>query len=375
MAGIYIHIPYCRQKCHYCNFFSVASSKFLPEVMESLCQEAIKQKHYLKGVPIDSVYFGGGTPSLINSSLLKRVMETLHTEFSINSEAEITLEANPDDISPTALNEWKQMGINRLSIGIQSFRDEDLNYLNRVHNGVRAKECIDMALQAGFRNLTIDLIYGIPTLTDHAWKTNIETALKAGIKHISAYSLTVEPRTALDVMIRKGKYAPVDEVQSIRHFEILMKMMEENGFLHYEISNFCLPGYFAKHNTAYWQREPYLGLGPSAHSFDGNSRQWNVSGIAEYIKSISENSFPFESEQLSNEQQYNEYVMTGLRTMWGCNSEVINRQFGETCHSEFIGRIRKFMESGMVVETDGVYKLTLSGKLMADGIASDLFIT
>lgn len=373
MAGIYIHIPYCRQKCHYCNFFSVASSKLLPEVLDSICQEAIKQNHYLKGVPIDSVYFGGGTPSLINSSLLKRVMETLHAEFTINSGAEITLEANPDDISPIVLNDWKQMGINRLSIGIQSFRDEDLHYLNRVHNGIRAKECIDMALQAGFRNLTIDLIYGIPTLTDHAWETNIETALKAGIQHISAYSLTVEPRTALDVMIRKGKYAPVDEAQSIRHFEILMKMMEGNGFLHYEISNFCLPGYFAKHNTAYWQREPYLGLGPSAHSFNGNSRQWNVSGIAEYIKSISENSFPFESEQLSNEQLYNEYVMTGLRTMWGCNSEVINRQFGETCHSEFINRIQKFIESDLVIESNHIYKLTLSGKLMADGIAADLF--
>lgn len=374
MAGIYIHIPYCRQKCHYCNFFSVASSKLLPDVLDSICQEAIKQKHYLKGVPIDSVYFGGGTPSLINSSLLKRVMETLHAEFTINSGAEITLEANPDDISPIVLNDWKQMGINRLSIGIQSFRDKDLHYLNRVHNGSRAKECIDMALESGFRNLTIDLIYGIPTLTDHAWKTNIETALKAGIQHISAYSLTVEPRTALDVMIRKGKYAPVDEVQSIRHFEMLMKMMEGIGFLHYEISNFCLPGYFAKHNTAYWQREPYLGLGPSAHSFNGNSRQWNVSGIAEYIKSISENSFPFESEQLSNEQLYNEYVMTGLRTMWGCNSEVINRQFGETCHSEFINRIQKFIESDLVIESNHIYMLTLSGKLMADGIAADLFV-
>lgn len=375
MAGIYIHIPYCRQKCHYCNFFSVASSKFLPEVMESICLEAIKQKHYLKGVLIDSVYFGGGTPSLINSSLLERVMETLHSEYTINSGAEITLEANPDDISPSGLNEWKQMGINRLSIGIQSFRDEDLHYLNRVHNGSKAKECIDMALDSGFRNLTIDLIYGIPTLTDHAWKTNIETALEAGIKHISAYSLTVEPRTALDVIIRKGKYAPVDEVQSIRHFEMLMKIMEENGFLHYEISNFCLPGNFAKHNTAYWQRGPYLGLGPSAHSFDGNSRQWNVSGIAEYIKSISENSFPFESERLSNEQLYNEYVMTGLRTMWGCNSEVINKQFGETCHSEFIDRIQKFIESDLVFESNHIFKLTLSGKLMADGIASDLFVT
>jgi oxygen-independent coproporphyrinogen-3 oxidase len=375
MAGIYIHIPYCRQKCHYCNFFSVATSKHLPEVMDSICSEAILQQQYLKGKSVNSVYFGGGTPSLINPLLLAKIMDTLTSVYSINSGAEITLEANPDDISLKVLNEWKQMGINRLSMGIQSFRDEDLTYLNRVHNGSRAVESIEMALQAGFHNLTIDLIYGIPTLTDEAWQLNLDTALKLGIPHISAYSLTVEPRTALDVMIRKGKYAPVDEAQSIRHFEMLMSFMEKHGFLHYEISNFCLPDNFAKHNTAYWQGEPYLGFGPSAHSFNGNSRQWNVSGIVEYIKSISEKSFPFDSEQLSNEQQYNEYVMTGLRTMWGCNSDVINRQFGETCHSEFINRIRKFMESGMVAETDSVYTLTLSGKLMADGIASDLFIT
>ena len=343
--------------------------------MDSICSEAIIQKHYLKGSSVDSIYFGGGTPSLINPLLLAKIMETLKSVYSINSGAEITLEANPDDISPTVLEDWKQMGINRLSIGIQSFRDEDLKYLNRVHDGSKAAESIEMASQAGFQNLTIDLIYGIPSLTDEAWQLNLDTALKLGIPHISAYSLTVEPRTALDVMIRKGKYAPVDETQSIRHFEMLMSFMEKHGYLHYEISNFCLPDMFAKHNTAYWQREPYLGLGPSAHSFNGNSRQWNVSGNAEYVKSISEKNFPFDSEQLSNEQQYNEYVMTGLRTMWGCNSDEISRQFGETCHSEFINRIRKFMESGMVIETDGVYKLTLSGKLMADGIASDLFIT
>ncbi|MBW6491369.1 MAG: radical SAM family heme chaperone HemW [Lentimicrobium sp.] len=375
MAGIYIHIPYCRQKCHYCNFFSVASGKQLPETMDAICEEALLQKNYLKGLPIDTLYFGGGTPSLINSSHLNKILETLTSSYSIAPGAEITLEANPDDITQKKLDEWKAMGINRLSIGVQSFRDEDLKYLNRVHNSNKALECIQQAQTTGFHNLTIDLIYGIPTLTTEAWMGNLEITRGLEIPHISAYALTVEPRTALEVMIRKGKYAPVDEAQSVSHFKLLVQFMQDNGFLHYEISNFCLPGSFARHNTAYWQGEPYLGLGPSAHSFSGNSRQWNVSGISEYIHSISERTFPIDSEQLTKVQLYNEYVMTGLRTMWGCNAHEIRQRFGEVFYTQFTGRIRKFIDSGLVTESDQDYKLTLSGKLFADGLASDLFIT
>lgn len=375
MAGIYIHIPYCRQKCHYCNFFSVASSKYMPETIESIRQEALLQNQFLQGSPLKTIYFGGGTPSLISSSLLLKIFETLNSSYVISPGAEITLEANPDDITPDKLSAWKSMGINRLSIGVQSFRDEDLKYLNRIHTGNKAMECIELAKQAGFQNLTIDLIYGIPTLTDQDWKENLEIAVKLGIPHISAYSLTVEPRTALDVMIRKGRIAPVEEALSVSHFKLLMQYMLANGYLHYEISNFCLPDHFARHNTAYWQGEPYLGLGPSAHSFSGNSRQWNASGIPEYIRSIAEKNFPFDSEQLTDLQLYNEYVMTGLRTMWGCNADEIRQLYGEICHTEFTGRIRKFVDLGQVVKSGQQYRLTSAGKFLADGIASDLFIT
>ena len=373
MAGIYIHIPYCKQKCHYCNFFSVASARFMPEVVEAICREAELQKHYLEDRTVSTIYVGGGTPSMIGSDLLAKIFDTLRNNYTISPDAEITLEANPDDISAQTLEQWKKLEINRLSIGIQSFRDDDLHYLNRVHNSQRAKDCIELAQSAGFHDLTIDLIYGIPVLTDEAWLANIETALKYGITHISAYALTVEPHTALEVLIRKGKYAPVDDVQTARHFELLLQRMEEHGFLHYEISSFCKPEHFARHNTAYWQGEPYLGLGPSAHSFNGTSRQWNVSGIKEYLDAVEEQSFPFEMEILTRDQHYNEYVMTGLRTMWGCNASDIGRKFGESYRTLFTTGIQKYILNDLVKQHEDTYLLTNKGKLMADGIAADLF--
>lgn len=375
MAGIYIHIPYCRQKCHYCNFFSVASTRFMPEVIEAICLEAELQKHYLQDKPVETIYFGGGTPSLIGNDLLSKIMHSLSMHFAIAQDAEITLEANPDDINIQSLEQWKKSGINRLSIGIQSFRNDDLHYLNRVHNASKAFECIQLAKAAGFHDLTIDLIYGIPVLTDEAWLQNIDTALKFEIPHLSAYALTVEPKTALDLLIRKGKYAPVDESQAARQFELLMGRLSEHGYLHYEISNFCKPGHFARHNTAYWKGEPYLGLGPSAHSFNVKSRQWNVSGIAEYLKAIEEQNLPFDKENLSLDQQYNEYVMTGLRTMWGCNTQEINEKFGQGYRDLFVSGIQKYILNGLVINNNNTFILTNSGKLMADGIAADLFVT
>ena len=374
MAGIYIHIPYCKQKCHYCNFFSVASKRFMPEVVEAICREAELQKHYLEDRTLNTIYFGGGTPSLIGSDLLAKIFDALKANYTISPDAEITLEANPDDISTETLQQWKKQGINRLSIGIQSFREDDLHYLNRVHDAQKARECIELAKSVGFHDLTIDLIYGIPVLSDEAWLENIETALKFEIPHISTYALTVEPQTALDVLIRKGKYAPVDEVQAARHFELLMQRMAERGYLHYEISNFCKPGHFARHNTAYWQGEPYLGLGPSAHSFNGASRQWNVSGIKEYLDAVEEKNLPFESEILTADQQYNEYVMTRLRTMWGCNASEIGQKFGDSYLNLFTTGIQKYILSGLVTEHDDTFQLTNNGMLMADGIASDLFV-
>lgn len=374
MSGIYIHIPYCRQKCHYCNFFSVASTRFMPEVIESICREAVLQKHYLQDKTVETIYFGGGTPSLIGTDLLAEILDALKALFSISPNTEITLEANPDDISSQTLEQWKKSGINRLSIGIQSFREDDLHYLNRLHTASKAFECIELAKATGFHDLTIDLIYGIPVLTDEAWLANIDTALKFEIPHLSAYALTVEPKTALDLLIRNGKYAPVDEVQAARQFELLMQRMKVHGYQHYEISNFCKPGHFARHNTAYWKGEPYLGLGPSAHSFNGISRQWNVSGIAAYLKAIEEQRFPLELETLSLDQQYNEYVMTGLRTMWGCDVKVIAEKFGQAYLNVFVSGMQKYILNGLVINNNNAYILTNNGKLMADGIAADLFV-
>jgi oxygen-independent coproporphyrinogen-3 oxidase len=374
MAGIYIHIPYCKQKCHYCNFFSVATARFMPEVIEAICREAELQKPYLQDNPVETIYFGGGTPSLIGNDFLAKIIDALRAYYPIAPNAEITLEANPDDITRQVLDQWKQLGINRLSIGIQSFREDDLRYLNRVHNALTAYECIDLAKAAGFHDLTIDLIYGIPVLTDEAWLENIDAALKFDIPHLSAYALTVEPKTALDLLIRKGKYAPVDEAQAARQFEFLVQRLTARGYQHYEISNFCKPGHFARHNAAYWKGEPYLGLGPSAHSFNGKSRQWNVSGISAYVQAIEAQNFPLELETLSLDQQYNEYVMTGLRTMWGCNANELKGKFGNIYMNLFLSGIQKFILNGLVISNNNTYILTNKGKLMADGIAADLFV-
>ena len=346
----------------------------MPEVVEAICSEAELQKRYLQDKPIETIYFGGGTPSLIGNDLLAKIIDALRAYYPIAPNAEITLEANPDDITRQVLDQWKQLGINRLSIGIQSFREDDLHYLNRVHNALTAYECIDLAKAAGFHDLTIDLIYGIPVLTDEAWLENIDTALKFEIPHLSAYALTVEPKTALDLLIRKGKYAPVDEAQAARQFELLVQRLTARGYLHYEISNFCKPGHFARHNTAYWKGEPYLGLGPSAHSFNGKSRQWNVSGISAYVQAIEAQNIPLELETLSLNQQYNEYVMTGLRTMWGCNANEIKGKFGNIYMNLFLLSIQKFILKGLVINDNNTYILTNKGKLMADGIAADLFV-
>ncbi|KAF0198167.1 MAG: oxygen-independent coproporphyrinogen III oxidase [Bacteroidetes bacterium] len=345
----------------------------MPAVVHAICREAELQQSYLEGKTIETIYFGGGTPSMLEPEFLTLLLETIRRYYPIHAQAEITLEANPDDITEQNLQRWKKSGINRLSIGIQSFRDEDLLYLNRVHNAGKARQCLIQARDAGFDNLTLDLIFGIPTLSDEGWIENINTACETGIPHISAYALTVEPKTALDVMIRKGKAAPVDEHRTARQFEMLMNAMEEKGFLHYEISNYCRPGHFARHNTAYWQGTSYLGLGPSAHSYNGQTRQWNVSGIREYLDSINRNSFPEGSEELTPGQKYDEYVMTGLRTMWGCKSGEITGRFGRKYSDNFIGNARSWIEKGCMEQNGDQYTLTTRGKLLADGIASDLF--
>jgi oxygen-independent coproporphyrinogen III oxidase len=374
MAGIYIHIPFCRRKCHYCNFYSVASSRYRKEFMEGITEEIYLRRNYMDGKEVQTLYFGGGTPSYMAVADIQKILDEIRKYQLLSSDAEITLEANPDDINPALLKAFKEAGINRLSIGIQSFRDEDLHYLNRVHSAARAEESIREAMDTGFENLSIDLIYGIPTLTSSSWERNLDRAIALGIPHISAYSLTVEPDTALDVLIHKKKLAASEEDNAIEHFRILLRKMKEHGYEHYEISNFCKPGMYSRHNRQYWNGESYLGLGPSAHSYNGHSRQWNVGSIIQYADQIRRNDRFFETEELTPAQHYNEFVMVSLRTMWGCDLSILRRKFGETLADDFSKRAMKYISNGKMNEEGGIYTLKDEGKLFADGIASDLFM-
>jgi len=373
MAGIYIHIPFCKQKCHYCNFFSVASVRNKAAFLDALKHEMASRAGYLGGEKVNTVYFGGGTPSLLSAAEVTGLIGTLKQHFQVDPAVEITLEANPDDLSARYLSELAATEVNRLSIGVQSFFDDDLNYLNRAHNAAEAISALSRAQAAGFSNLTMDLIYGIPTLTDEKWLANIGRFLDTGINHLSAYALTVEHKTALHHLISKGRAAAVDEQQSARHFEMLMNTLQQHGFIHYEISNFARPGYYSKHNSIYWLGGHYVGLGPSAHSFNGHSRQWNVSNLTAYTGHAESQQQLYEHEQLSVEQQYNEYVMTSLRTSWGCDTEHILNVFGVAYRDYCLAQSEKHISSGHLFCDQHRLFLTNKGKLFADGIAADMF--
>ncbi len=373
MAGIYIHIPFCKHKCNYCNFYSLASTRYMDQVGNAISGELIQRKNYLEGQPIETIYIGGGTPSLIETDDIEKILNTIRDNFRVEQEAEITLEANPDDLTPEKSTALRKAGINRLSIGIQSFRQEDLDFLSRTHTSAQVTQCITDAQQAGFQNISIDLIYGIPALTDEGWKENLQKAFSFGIPHISAYSLTVEDKTPLELMIRKGKMKPVDENLSLSQFHILCKMMREQGYEHYEVSNFCLPGAYSRHNTAYWQGKSYLGVGPSAHSFNQISRCWNVANLATYIETVMQGEVKSEQELLSATTQLNEYIMTSLRTMWGCDLVAVKRKFGEEIAENLLLDALTFIESKQMIYREGKLVLTPEGLLFADGISATLF--
>lgn len=374
MAGLYLHIPFCRRACHYCNFHFSTVLRWKPDLLRAMLRELELQRDYLGGEPLYSVYLGGGTPSLLETAELVALFEHIEVLFEVEPDAEITLEANPDDLTPMRLREWYQYTpVNRLSIGIQSFFDEDLQWMNRAHDAQQALRCIPDARAVGFEHLTIDLIYGLPEAPDERWAENVRLALSFGIPHLSCYSLTVEDGTALAHFVRKGKSCPVDEERSARQFEHLMDETSRCGYDHYEISNFALPDHYARHNSSYWFGRPYLGIGPSAHSFDGSSRQWNIANNALYIKAINEGYIPAEREMLTLAQRYNEYVLTRLRTMWGCRTAYIAEVFGADFAEHFEQGIRRFLATGHALELDGQYRLTRAGKLLADAIAADLF--
>jgi oxygen-independent coproporphyrinogen-3 oxidase len=373
MAGIYIHIPFCKKKCHYCNFFSSPSQKHREDIVPALIKEIELQKDYLNE-EISSIYFGGGTPSLLTFEEINQLIDAVKQNYTCNPEAEITLEINPDDVSPEKVSAWKQTKVNRMSLGVQSFYANDLKYLNRVHEEGQSEKAIELLQEAGYKNLSIDLIYGQPSLGMGHWRENLKKTLSFNIPHISAYLLTVEPNTNLEFLIKKGKLATPSEAEAINEFHVLCEFMRENQFIHYEISNFCQPGFISRHNSSYWNNTPYLGIGPSAHSFNRDSRQWNCSNIAEYVEKIQQNILPFEHEVLTIEQKYNEYVMTAIRTIQGINTHFILQNFGEKYVDFFLKQVNKLDTSHWFTIHDGNYVLTDNGMLFSDLISSSLFI-
>ncbi|MEP6806667.1 MAG: radical SAM family heme chaperone HemW [Flavobacterium sp.] len=372
MSGIYIHIPFCKQACNYCDFHFSTSMKKKDDMVLALAKEIIMRKSEFKHDVVETIYFGGGTPSVLSNEEINFLINTVYDNYKVFKKPEITLEANPDDLSGERIFELSKSPINRLSIGIQSFYEEDLKMMNRAHNSTEAINCLTEATKY-FDNISLDLIYGIPGLTDEMWRKNIETALSFGIPHISSYALTVEPKTALRKLIDTGKIAePQDEVAS-NHFMILVDTLQKNGFIHYELSNFGKEGYFSKNNSAYWLGKKYIGIGPSAHSYDGKKRGWNIANNSLYIKSIQNDELPIETEILSKSDRYNEYIMTGLRTIWGVSLERIETEFGLEYLNYLQKQSQKFLDDDLLFIEHDILKPTPKGKFLTDGIASDLF--
>nr|WP_297789186.1 radical SAM family heme chaperone HemW [uncultured Allomuricauda sp.] len=372
MSGIYIHIPFCKQACHYCDFhFSTQLGK-KETMVNAIAKELVLRKSEIDD-EVETIYFGGGTPSVLSNEEIEFLIQAVYNNYKVIDNPEITLESNPDDLTKNRIIQLSNSPINRLSIGIQSFFEEDLKLMNRAHDAHEAEQCIQEATQY-FDNITIDLIYGIPDMSNERWKANIQKALDFGLPHISSYALTVEPRTALKKFIEKGVVPDVDDEQAQEQFHILVDILETEGFVNYEISNFGKPDYFSKNNTAYWLGKTYLGVGPSAHSFDGEHRSWNIRNNPTYIKKIEEGILPIEIETLSKTDRYNEFVMTGLRTIWGVDLDRIASEFGENYLMYINQQSSKFMEQGLLVVDDGKLHTTKKGKFLADGIASDLFM-
>lgn len=373
MAGIYIHIPFCRQACHYCNFHFSTTLHQKAALVQAIVQEIALTVPYAASESIATVYFGGGTPSLLTVDELGPILQAVRNRFTVLPDTEITLEANPDDITTDALHGWKNLGFNRLSIGIQSFLAEELQWMNRAHNEAQASNCITLAQQAGFRNLSVDLIYGSPLLSDADWRRNVETVVALGVPHISCYALTVEPKTALHHQIKQQQKAAVDGDKQAAQFLLLMQWLAEAGYEHYEISNFAQPGLRSRHNSSYWQGTPYYGFGPSAHSYDGKARRWNIANNALYIQALSKNTIPFEEEILTTTQQLNEYIMIALRTMEGIDLQRVEQTFGTTKQQLILQAAERYCKEGQALLLGNRLVLTDAGKLLADGIAADLF--
>ncbi|RDC61587.1 radical SAM family heme chaperone HemW [Adhaeribacter pallidiroseus] len=374
MAGIYIHIPFCKQACHYCDFHFSTSMRRKLDIIQAICREIVLQQHYLSRDIIQTIYFGGGTPSLLTEAELAQIFDTLTQYFTIAPEAEITLEANPDDLTAAKLQNLKKTPVNRLSIGLQSFHEPHLRLMNRAHSAAESFRAVKMAQDAGFTNLTVDLIYGIPADNHLIWEQDLEQVFALQVPHVSSYALTIEPKTALGNWTKKGKFTPSEDEFVATQFEILLAQMQANGYEQYEISNFCKPGWESRHNSNYWKGVPYVGIGPSAHSFNGSSRQYNVANNTQYLAAINQNTLPATVEVLSLADQANEYLMTTLRTIWGCNLNLIKARYGfdlQLLHGDYLATI---IQKGLAQLKDHTLILTNPGKLLADQITLDLFI-
>ncbi|WP_303922549.1 radical SAM family heme chaperone HemW [Draconibacterium sediminis] len=374
MAGIYIHIPFCRQKCYYCDFYKTVNTSLQHDFISALKNEAKVRKNYLNDETVETIYFGGGTPSVLTAPEIAEILAVLNKEFTVNSNAEITFEANPDDLSNAYLKDLKKEGINRLSIGIQAFQNRHLEKMNRRHNAAQAVEAIENAAKNGFSNLSADLIYGLPDLTPKEWEESLNQMFKLPVKHLSAYHLTYHEGTAFYTWLKKGTLKELKEAESVAQFNTLIDLSIANGFEHYEISNLAKDQLYSRHNTAYWMGTKYLGLGPSAHSFDGVSRRWNDSSVEAYIKAQANNQTYFEEEKLSENDQYNEYILTRIRTKWGVSEKELEQRFGPEKASYFSRQLTKYKDTGVLQINNEIITLTRNGLFVSDEIMADLMI-
>lgn len=375
MAGIYLHIPFCRKLCYYCDFYHVISKDDNSLFISALKKEADLRSNYLAGNTVSTIYLGGGTPSVLTVKEIGSVLDHLRNCFSVDKEYEITIELNPDDVTIDYLKGLADTGINRVSLGVQSWRDEDLKMMNRRHTAAQAHDALVNLSEAGFSNISVDLIYGIPGMGTCEWASGLDKTLSFDIKHLSAYHLTIEPGTVFNRMKEKGSLIEIDEDESTAEFNILLEKTGSAGFINYEISNFGKPGYFSIHNTNYWKQVPYLGLGPSAHSFNGYSRQWNVKDLKKYIKAINSGQLLFEKEELDIKTKFNEYVMTSLRTMWGIDLEYIEKIFEKEGYDYIVNLSGKFIDYGLMKQDNKNLMLTNQGKMISDNIISEFIMS
>lgn len=374
MAGIYIHIPFCIKLCSYCDFYHIISPSDHAPFVNALLKELTMRREYTGNEKISTIYFGGGTPSVLKTEDIVNILSSIRKQYNVADDCEITIEVNPDDISPAYAGRLKDTGVNRVSIGIQSWRDADLRLLNRRHDSAAAAFALNTILNAGFGNVTVDLIYGIPGLTTAGWAYNLDTTFSYGIRHLSAYHLTIEPRTLFGRMKDKGILTEIDEEESNSQFNLLIEKAAAAGFIHYEISNFARPGFLSIHNSNYWKQVTYLGVGPAAHSFDGHSRQWNIADLKKYIKGIKSGTLSFEREELDTKTRFNEYIMTSLRTMWGIDLDYVEKVFDKEGYDYLVNLAGKFVGYGLMNQDKKTLVLTNQGKMISDNIISELML-